>query len=261
MKNIIKNLIRLLINPIIIEHTEKLQKEINTIYSEIHPQIFTSKTYRLGISKNPRKNFNSFDFCNLFRGDENFIKERHRFYLRFFSGRKNILDIGCGRGEFLELLKDSQIRSLGIDIDSEMVKFCKKKRLNVFKANFKDYLSKCADNSFGGIFACQLIEHISFEDLNLFFELCFRKLEKDGIVILETINPHCFPALKLFYMDPTHVQPLFPELTMFLLSSKGFNNLKLYYVHSVDTQDINIKQRREILQFKCADYAVIGIKR
>jgi len=259
MKNIIKNLIRLLINPIIIEHTDKLQKEINTIYSEIHPQIFTSKNYRLEVSKNPRKNFNSFDFCNLFRGDENFIKERHKFYLRFFSGRKNILDVGCGRGELLELLRDKKIPAQGIDSDPKMVNICKKRGLNVIRGDVIFFLEKTENNKFGGIFAAQVIEHLDFNTLLTFLNLSLKKIIADGLIIIETINPHCFPALKLFHVDPTHKNPLFPESIKFIFESIGFKNVRIIYLHPIYPKLAAVSENQSDC-FNYADYAAIGYK-
>jgi len=220
----------------------------------LHPKILTTVN-----KKNNIKGSYGLGFVELFRGSEDLIKQRHTFYIKFLKNRNNILDIGCGRGEFIELLKKNGVDGIGIDIDKEIVRYCQKKHLKAIHADFQKYLIKQPDNYFGGISALQVIEHLSFNELISFFKLCFRKLSVGGILITETVNPHCLPAHKFFYIDPTHTKPLFPEVAKFLFISTGFQRVKLFYLHPVNPQT-SMKKSHKYLQFECADYAILGMK-
>ncbi len=110
-------------------------------------------------------------FENTFRGSEDFIRERQRVYLDVVRGRHPVLDVGCGRGEFLELLAEAGIPAIGVDLDLGMVERCREKGLAVEQADLVAYLEVQRDHSVGVIFSAQVIEHLSFETLNRFLEL------------------------------------------------------------------------------------------
>lgn len=259
IKQFIKQFIRLLIKPVVLEETIPLKIWIKKIQDELHPQVNINNKFN--VPKNSKESkLNSLLFDFVFRGSEDIIKQRHTFYLKYFKKSGNVLDIGCGRGEFLEILKMNGVNATGIDINKQKVEYCKKKNLKVVHASFKKYLTDQPDNAFDGIFASQVIEHLSFDELTSFFRLCFKKLQQDGILVVETVNPHCFPAFKLFYLDPSHVKPLFPEVVKFFFVSSGYKKVKLLYLHPVNPK-INMKLPASYLQFKCADYAVVGTKR
>jgi O-antigen chain-terminating methyltransferase len=104
-----------------------------------------------------------FDYARFeerFRGDEHEIKERQRTYLQYFQDKENILDIGCGRGEFLELLRESGIKAGGVDLDLDMVLLCREKGLDVSMNDSFTHLGALPDESVGGVFAAQPIEHL-----------------------------------------------------------------------------------------------------
>ncbi|MBI4836208.1 MAG: methyltransferase domain-containing protein [Candidatus Abawacabacteria bacterium] len=162
---------------------------------------------------------NYFEFENTFRGDEALIKARQSVYLQYFKDRHAVLDIGCGRGEFLELMRENSIEAQGIDLDKDMCDYCQKKGLKVSCEDLFVFLLRSPDNSFDGIFSAQVIEHLDFEQLQRLMYLLQKKLMVGAKAVLETVNPLCPVAHQHFYMDLTHIKPLFPDVVAFLAQS------------------------------------------
>jgi SAM-dependent methyltransferase len=161
-------------------------------------------------------------FEDIFRGSEEFIRQRQRLYIDVIGAREPVLDVGCGRGEFLDLLKEAGIEARGVDIDEGMVEHCREKGHDVELADANAYLERQADDSLGAIFAAQVIEHLPYEELVRFFSLAGAKLAPGAVFIAETVNPHSLPALKAFWVDPTHRNPIFPEVAAALARLAGF---------------------------------------
>ena len=223
--------------------------------------------------------FDYFGFEERFRGSEQDIKERQRVYLAYFQGQENILDIGCGRGEFLELLRKAGIKAIGVDTDLDMVLYCREKGLDIVQEDAFVYLETLPDTSLGGIFAAQVIEHLEPGRVIELVKLCYRKLRSGGVLILETPNPKCLMVFAAsFYMDFSHIRPLHPEAMRFLLASAGFQDIELKYAGPVDDTrrlpslpDIGlpgetmeafrrgVEQLNDLL-YGYQDYAVIGTK-
>jgi SAM-dependent methyltransferase len=192
-------------------------------------------------------------FEDIFRGPEHFIRDRQRRYLHLLGDREPVLDIGCGRGEFLDLLRERGLEYAGIDPDPDMVRRCRAKgHENVEVADANSYLEKCADDSIGAIFCAQVIEHMPYEELLRFYGLGLRKLEPGGLFILETVNPHSVPALKTFWVDPTHQHPLFPEVALALCEISGFESAYVFHP--------NGKGQVEVDRYETGEYAVVAKK-
>jgi SAM-dependent methyltransferase len=161
-------------------------------------------------------------FEDLFRGPETLVRERQRAYLPAIGTRQPVLDVGCGRGEFLDLLRDVGLASKGVDMDAGMVRRSREKGHDVTHADALAYLEEQPDGSLGAVFSAQVIEHLRYDELVRFFELSRRKLARDGVFIAETVNPHSMAAFKLFWLDPTHTLPIFPEVAVALCRLHAF---------------------------------------
>ncbi len=155
-------------------------------------------------------------FEDRFRGESSALKARQQRYLEHFEGCKNVIDLGCGRGEFLELLGEQSINCLGIDSNPEMIRICKSKRLAAKQDDLVAFLEAADDASFDGIFCSQVVEHFSPGMVLRICKLIARKLCPGGAVVVETIEPRSIYALvNSFLLDPSHVFPVHPELLEF----------------------------------------------
>ena len=177
-------------------------------------------------------------FEDQFRGSRDVIRARLESYLPFFAGATDVLDIGCGRGEFLELLAGAGVQARGIDLNHEMAELCRARGLDVAEADAVGYLTTLPDASLGGLFAAQVVEHLQPGYLLQFLELAFHKVRPGGRVVLETLNPACWVAFFDSYIrDITHVWPLHPETLKYLVLASGFTRADLEYRSPVAPED------------------------
>jgi SAM-dependent methyltransferase len=177
-------------------------------------------------------------FEDQFRGSREAISARLESYLPSFAGAADVLDIGCGRGEFLELLAGAGIRAKGIDLNHEMAELCRSRGLDVTAVDAVGYLSTLPDASLGGIFAAQVVEHLQPAYLLQFLELAFHRVRPGGRIVLETLNPACWVAFFDSYIrDITHVWPLHPETLKYLVLASGFTRADLEFRSPVARHD------------------------
>jgi O-antigen chain-terminating methyltransferase len=225
---------------------------------------------------------NYFAFEDHFRGSREVIKERQREFVRYFEGCSNVLDIGCGRGEFLELMRDAGIGARGVDLDETMVEFCRSRGLEIELNDAVSYLEHLEDSSLDGIFIDQVVEHLEPAYLVRLLELCYRKMKFGYYLVAETVNPLSFTSFANFYIDPTHVRPVHPATLKFLFGVAGFREIEAQFSSPVPDEvrlrrlpvDEGMgeaeKQRAEIYNmnvdllngtlYGAQDYAVIGKK-
>jgi glycosyltransferase involved in cell wall biosynthesis/SAM-dependent methyltransferase len=189
-------------------------------------------------------------FEDTFRGAEEFIRERQRPYLDLLGERSPVLDVGCGRGEFLELLAEAGVEARGIDADSGMVARCREKGLIVEQAEAVSYLETQPDGSLGVVFSAQLIEHLPYEGLVRYFQLAEQKLAPGGLFIAETVNPHSIQAFKAFWVDLTHHAPIFPEVAVTLARLQGFESA--YVLFPLGTGELETDRRTQ------GEYAIVA---
>lgn len=178
-------------------------------------------------------------FEDQFRGSQETIRHRLESYLPFFLAPAGaVLDVGCGRGEFLDLLKARGIPSRGIDLNHEMAEMCRARGLEVTEADAVGYLESLEDGSLGGIFAAQVVEHLQPAYLLRFLELAHHKITPAGRIVLETLNPACWVAFFESYIrDITHVWPLHPETLRYLVLASGFTSAAIEFRSPVPPQD------------------------
>ena len=169
-------------------------------------------------------------FEDRFRGSRDLIRQRFESYVPFFTDAQDVLDVGCGRGEFLELLDAAGIRARGIDLNHEMAELCRTRGLQVTEADAVGYLSQQPDASLGGVFAAQVVEHLQPSYLLQFLELAYHKVRPGGRIVLETLNPACWVAFFDSYIrDITHVWPLHPDTLHYLVLASGFSSAQVEY--------------------------------
>lgn len=179
-------------------------------------------------------------FEERFRGSQEDIRQRQLDYVALFAGASDVLDIGCGRGEFLSLLGEHGVSARGLDINQTMVDVCTAKGLSATAGDAIAYLRGLPDQSLGGLIAAQVVEHFDPPYLNAFIEAAFPKLRPGAVIVLETINAASWYAFFSSYIrDYTHRQPLHPETLSFLLEAAGFQRVELRYLSPVaDSQKL-----------------------
>lgn len=169
-------------------------------------------------------------FEDRFRGSEDEIRKRLADYVPYFEGTANVLDVGCGRGEFLDLLKAKGVSARGLDLNPEMVEVCLARGLEASTGDALTYLNGLPDESLGGLLAIQVIEHLEPDYLQRFLQTAFYKLKPGARMVLETINPACWVAFFESYIrDLSHVRPIHPETLQYLLHASGFVSVDVVY--------------------------------
>jgi len=227
--------------------------------------------------------FDTLRFAESLRGSPEEVSRHQARYLAFLVGQQNILDAGCGRGEFLELLRERGIGAYGVDCDEMMVRYCHERGLDVRREDLLDHLDGLSDNSLGGVVAFQVIEHLDFVSFFQMLRLAARKIRPQGVIILETVNPTCLTTFSgAFYADPTHHHPLHPEAVRRMVEIVGFGEVKIEYINPIEesdklkllptdqVSDPNMRRLIEVLNqnlrrinsllYNYADYAIIGQK-
>ena len=170
-------------------------------------------------------------FQDRFRGEPEVIAERMRNHVeRFAAVDGRVADLGCGRGEFLDLLRDAGIVAVGVELNAVDVEECTRRGHEAVTADLFDWLEQQDDASLGGIFMAQVIEHLPPADWQRFIELAARKLAAGGRVVVETINPESLYAMaRAYVIDPTHVRPVHPDLLAFLARRAGLHPVEVEF--------------------------------
>ena len=169
-------------------------------------------------------------FEDRFRGSATEIRARVASYLPYFEGTRDVLDAGCGRGEFLELLTQHGITATGVDINHEMVELCRAQGLSVTQGDVLSHLERLPNGSLGGLFAAQVVEHLEPAYLLKLLDAAFLKLRPGAKIVLETINVASWSAFFHSYVrDITHVRPLHPDTLKYLVTASGFQKAEIVY--------------------------------
>ena len=210
-------------------------------------------------------------FEDRFRGPREEIKKRVEIYLPFIrkarAGRPEapVLDVGCGRGEWLELLKEHELQASGVDINSAMLAQCRERKLEVVQSDAIAHLRTLPARSLGAVTGFHIIEHLELEVLMDLLAETLRVLLPGGVAIFE--SPNCknlVVGATNFNIDPTHRNPVFPETAQFMLSVHGFEKIQLKYLAPVEAKRFTGKDPQSTvlneLLYGPQDFAVIGNK-
>lgn len=210
------------------ERTLSLKRELERQHSsDDRPAKPTEATGGPGIPAD-REAFKYLSFEDRFRGSRDEIRRRLSDYLPIFAGATGVLDVGCGRGELLELFGEAGIDARGIDANERMVSVCTERGLRAEHAEAVGYLRSRPDGSLGGLTAIQVVEHFQPDYLMAFLESAYHALRPGSALILETINPACWMAFFETYLrDLTHVRPLHPDTLRFLAEASGFSRAEI----------------------------------
>lgn len=177
-------------------------------------------------------------FEDQFRGSRDDIRARQADYVAVFAGASDVLDVGCGRGELLDLLRAAGITSRGVDINPAMVAACRERGLDAHTADAVTYLDRMPDGSLGGLIALQVVEHLEPPLLVRFLETAFLKLRPGAPIVLETINAACWMAFfETYIRDLTHARPLHPDTLKFLVTASGFSHADIRFRAPVEAAD------------------------
>lgn len=174
-------------------------------------------------------------FENRFRGSREEIRERLASYVPSFAGRAPVADLGCGRGEFLELLREAGVEALGAESNAQAVEHCRALGLDVAAADLLSFLRGRGDGTLGGVFAAQVAEHLPPPVLMALLRESHRVLRPGGLLVLETVNPRSvIGLLEVFNRDLTHEKPLHPDTLSFLAAAAGFGEVRVEMRSPVD---------------------------
>jgi SAM-dependent methyltransferase len=198
-----------------------------------------------------------FAFEARMRGSTADVRARQQAYVEDFLRASPVLDVGCGRGEFLQLLREAGVEARGVDADADMADFARGEGLAVEQADAIAYLEALPEGSLGGIFAAQVVEHLPPATLFRLLELAARTLRPGGLLVAETINPLSPLALRSYFADLTHAQPLVPETLELLAKQAGFKRVETRFLNAPRHADDVDERIREIL-FAPLDYAIIA---
>lgn len=208
-----------------------------------------------------------------FRRPREELLDQYRDLAAQLQGCGPVLDIGCGRGEFLELLQELGVEARGVELDPDLAALCQKRGLDVIAGDGLEALGAVPDGSLGGLVMIQVVEHISAQQVVDLALTAQAKVRKGGKVILETVNPQSlYVYAHSFYLDPTHVRPVHPLYLQFLFREAGFSDVDIQWRGEVPSDDVvqpvsgdnaavlneNARRLNELL-FAAPDYALVAI--
>jgi SAM-dependent methyltransferase len=251
-------------------HLTRLLDEVRKHLSDPLPQELSQASAR-----KEQRSLDAFfaAFDERFRGTRTNIKEQLRVYLtplkeaKIGTSGNPIVDLGCGRGEWLELLQEEGMQGIGVEHNRVLVDECRQAGLNVVERDILTYLCALPNSSVSGVTGFHIIEHLPFEVLLDLFDETVRVLQPGGVAIFETPNPQNVLVSTLgFYNDPTHRTPLPSTLLKFIAEVKGLQHIKLLQLHpfpethKVQEAGLEVARRINELFYGPQDYGLVGWK-
>jgi SAM-dependent methyltransferase len=215
--------------------------------------------------------FSADAFESAFRGSGDELKHRYQDLAETFVGYSPVLDIGCGRGEFLELLRNLGVEASGVEIDPDLVAEGRDAGFDIVREDGVLHLASLPDHSLGAIVLLQVVEHLAPQQVIDLVAMARHKLRDDGMIVVETVNPQSlYTFAHSFYLDPTHGNPVHPAYLKFLFDESGWTKVRIEWrspppqdeVLEVeegagDTAAANIRRLNQLL-FAPQDYALVA---
>jgi 2-polyprenyl-3-methyl-5-hydroxy-6-metoxy-1,4-benzoquinol methylase len=261
-----------------VERVNRFRREMNDMFDNFATlddiRVVSRELERLGAGAFSGVPIDYSAFEDRCRGSSDELRKSQAHYLTMFpppDGSGKVLDIGCGRGEMLEVLSEAGYEVLGVDLNAEMIEVCRSKGLPVVQDDGIHVLQGTEDSSLRGIFCAQVVEHLLTSEVEQLMQLAQRKLLPSGVLVVETINPRSSFALgNHFFADTSHVKPVHPETLRFICEQVGFSRVQLeersphpVMQHLGELGDGEVGEAtRELLQsvFGYQDYAIVATK-
>ncbi|GAC1318980.1 MAG: hypothetical protein NVSMB12_18120 [Acidimicrobiales bacterium] len=210
-------------------------------------------------------------FESAFRGSAEELKARYRELAQRFAGHGPVLDIGCGRGEFMELLSELGIETTGVEIDAALVEEGRSAGYEIGRGDGVLHLAALPDGSLGGIVLLQVVEHLSPQQVVDLVAVARHKLRNGGLMVVETVNPQSlYTFAHSFYLDPTHANPVHPAYLKFLFEESGWKDVAIEWRSPPPVDDVlevedgasetaktNVARLNQLL-FAPQDYALVA---
>jgi SAM-dependent methyltransferase len=180
------------------------------------------------VGSTPDVAFDYFAFEELFRGTEATIRERQSGYIEALAGSRKVVDLGCGRGELLELLREADVDAYGVDLEPDFVQLVESKGLRAVRDDIQAHLNRLAIGEVDGIVVSHVVEHLAPSEIYALIQRAADVLSAGGVLIVETPNPESLMAGSVnFHRDPTHRRPIHPDTLAFLCQSAGFEDVAI----------------------------------
>jgi SAM-dependent methyltransferase len=213
-------------------------------------------------------NLHSVYFQARFGGDEPVIRRQSEAFADLFAGRKRVLDLGCGRGIFLGLMRDKGVGAYGVDLDPRMVAQCAERGLECVEADALEHLRSLPERAIDGLYARHIAEHVLPGELVSMLRAARRVLAPGAPIVFVTPNAATLTVgAHSFWLDPSHVRPIPPELFRFYLEVEGFVDVDVRTFEpseqrlSDKVSDATVRENVKLLNetlFGDRDYAVVG---
>jgi SAM-dependent methyltransferase len=215
------------------EELRSATQELHTIPYMAKPDLLMTTDEQgrpaIGYSRGSRLDSGYASFEDVFRGPSSMIRERLEPYVALVAGHEPVVEIGSGRGEFLDLMRRTGIAATGVDIDPSMIERSRSQGHDVLEQDGVNYIERQDPATLGAIFSAQVVEHLSEEQLRHLLDGAYQALKPSGLLILETVNPHSVAAFKAFWTDLTHRVPIFPEVLVVLCRAAGFGECRVLF--------------------------------
>jgi len=208
-----------------------------------------------------------FDFENKFRGNREAIMKQFSSYDKLVekvvenNSFNRFVDIGCGRGEWVEKWKDKVEDTIGIECDAKMIDVCRSNGLNVIEGNATDIISKFKDHSISLVTIFHVIEHLDHKQLIELLEQIERVLTNEGVLIMETPSiDNLIVSTKMFYLDHTHINHINPDGIKFSMENLGLKFVKYFYIHGGALQNSSPLKITRLLNGVAQDLLIVSTK-